>query len=55
MKKIAFVLALTIGFTINAQETIEKNIGEFSSVKVYDLINLKMKKSDEYKPNNLSI
>lgn len=49
MKKIAFVLALTIGFTINAQETIEKNIGEFSSVKVYDLINLKMKKSDENK------
>ncbi|WP_369999194.1 head GIN domain-containing protein [Winogradskyella sp.] len=49
MKKIAFVLALTIGFTINAQETIEKSIGEFSSVKVYDLINLKMKKSDENK------
>ena len=40
---------MTIGFTINAQETIEKNIGEFSSVKVYDLINLKMKKSDENK------
>ena len=49
MKKIVFVLAFVIGFAVNAQETIEKNIGEFNTVKVYDLINLKMKKSDENK------
>ena len=46
MKRIIFILIITIGFTVNAQETIEKTIEEFSTVKVYDLINLKMIKSD---------
>jgi hypothetical protein len=49
MKKLAIIIALVISFTINAQETIEKTIGEFSTVKVYDLINLKMTKSTENK------
>tara|TARA_R110002033_G_scaffold14370_4_gene42124 strand:- start:2544 stop:3188 length:645 start_codon:yes stop_codon:yes gene_type:complete len=40
---------MTIGFTINAQDTIEKTIGEFSTVKVFDLIHVKMIESDENK------
>ncbi len=49
MKKIIFILALATGLVINAQETIEKTVGEFTTVKVYDLINLKMIKSTENK------
>jgi hypothetical protein len=49
MKKITLILAITISFLVNAQQTIEKSIGEFKTVKVYDLINLKMMKSDENK------
>ncbi|MHA7844405.1 MAG: head GIN domain-containing protein [Winogradskyella sp.] len=49
MKKYFLLLSFIVGLSINAQDTIEKNIGEFSTVKVYDLINLKMIKSDENK------
>lgn len=47
MKNLFFILATILSFNVNAQETIEKTIGEFSTLKVYDLINLKMIKSDE--------
>ncbi len=46
MKKLIFIVLVTIGFNSNAQETLEKTVGEFSTLKVYDLINLKMIKSD---------
>ena len=46
MKKYLSIIIIVFGFSINAQETIEKTVGEFKSLKVYDLINLKMKKSD---------
>ncbi len=49
MKKIIFMLAVIVSFNSNSQETLEKSIKEFSTVKVYDLINLKMIKSDENK------
>lgn len=49
MKKVICILAIVIGFNVNAQESLEKTIGEFSTVKVYDLINLKMIKSDDNK------
>lgn len=49
MKQLLIFLALTISSQLIAQDVIEKTIGEFSTVKVYDLINLKMKKSDENK------
>ena len=39
-------IALFISFNLTAQELIEKSIADFSTVKVYDLINLKMIKSD---------
>jgi len=49
MKKGTLIIALVFGFVINAQETLEKTIGEFTTVKVYDLINLRMVKSNENK------
>ena len=39
-------IALFISVNLTAQELIEKSIANFSTVKVYDLINLKMIKSD---------
>lgn len=49
MKKLTLIIGLVISFTIHAQETLEKTIGEFTSVKVYDLITLKMIKSSDNK------
>ncbi|MBO6879290.1 head GIN domain-containing protein [Winogradskyella sp.] len=49
MKNIILVLTVLFNCSITAQDTIEKTVGEFNTVKVYDLINLKMKKSDENK------
>lgn len=49
MKKIIFLLSIALSFSLSAQDTIEKTIGEFSTVKVYDLINVKMIKSNENK------
>lgn len=49
MKYIILFVGLVFSFTMNAQETIEKNVGEFSTVKVFDLIQLKMIESDENK------
>ena len=49
MKKVVFILVLVLSFNAKSQENLEKKIGEFSTVKVYDLINLKMMKSDENK------
>ena len=49
MKNIILVLAFSLSFIGNTQDTIEKTVGEFTTVKVYDLINLKIIKSDENK------
>jgi hypothetical protein len=49
MKNVILVLAFSLSFIGNTQDTIEKTVGEFTTVKVYDLINLKMIKSDENK------
>jgi hypothetical protein len=49
MKNIIFILMVLNSFIVFSQETIEKTVGEFSTVKVYDLINLKTIKSDENK------
>jgi hypothetical protein len=46
MKRIVFVIFLSFSMLVLSQETIEKTTGEFSTLKVYDLINVKMKKSD---------
>ena len=47
MKKFIFLLSIALSFNLSAQDTIEKSVGEFSTLKVYDLINVKMIKSDE--------
>ncbi|MBU2921612.1 DUF2807 domain-containing protein [Winogradskyella psychrotolerans] len=49
MKYIILSIALVLTMHSNAQESIEKQIGEFSTVKVFDLIHLKMIESDENK------
>lgn len=49
MKNFILILLIVFSSIANTQETIEKTVGEFSTVKVYDLINLKMIKSDENK------
>lgn len=49
MKYFILLITFCLGTTLNAQDSIEKTISEFSTVKVYDLIQLKMKRSDENK------
>lgn len=49
MKNTILILAIALSYMSNAQGTVEKTIGEFTTVKVYDLINLKMIKSKENK------
>lgn len=49
MKYVTSVLVLLISFSILAQNPIEKTVGEFSELKVYDLIEVELIKSDEDK------
>lgn len=49
MKQLIFILFIVLGFSANAQDAIEKTIGEFTTVKVFDLIHVKMIESDENK------
>ena len=49
MKNTLFLLVILLSINISAQQTIEKTVGEFKTLKVFDLINVKMKKSDENK------
>ena len=49
MKKIAFLCLFLIPFLALAQTTITKKLVEFSTVKVYNGINLELVKSDENK------
>ena len=49
MKYLIIILAIAFSLNSNAQESIEKSIGEFSTVKVFDLIHLKMIESQENK------
>ena len=46
MKNIVIAFALIFGLTTNAQDAIKKDIGVFTEVKAFDLINLKMIKSN---------
>ncbi len=49
MKQILSILAIIISSTVFAQESIEKTIGEFKELKVYDLIEVELIKSRENK------
>lgn len=46
MKNIFTTLAIAFTIIVTAQEPISKTVGEFSTLKVYDLINVEMIKSD---------
>lgn len=47
MKAIFTFLVFAITLSINAQNPLDKNVGDFSVVKVYDLIEVNLVKSDE--------
>lgn len=47
MKQIFSILAIVISSTLFAQEPIEKSIGEFTELKVYDLIEVELFKSNK--------
>ncbi|WP_412987421.1 head GIN domain-containing protein [Pontimicrobium sp. IMCC45349] len=46
MKNILTTLAIAFTLIVTAQEPISKTVGEFTTLKVYDLINVEMIKSD---------
>jgi len=47
MKTIFTFLTVAITLSINAQNPLDKNVGDFNEVKVYDLIEVNLVKSDE--------
>lgn len=49
MNKFLITLIIAFGMVVNVRGQIEKTIGEFSEVKVFDLINVTMIKSSENK------
>ena len=49
MKNVLIALSILITGAITAQNTISKTVGEFSELKVYDLINVELIKSKENK------
>ena len=49
MRKFITLFTLALSATVFAQKPIEKTIGEFQELKVYDLINVKLVKSNENK------
>lgn len=49
MKYVASLLICLISYSVLAQKEIEKTVGEFTELKVYDLINVELIKSDEDK------
>lgn len=49
MKRLLTVLTILISVTLFAQKPIEKTIGEFTELKVYDLIQVELIKSNENK------
>lgn len=49
MKILLMIMSLFISVNTFAQEDIKKNIGDFNEIKVYDLINIELVKSEENK------
>lgn len=49
MKRIIFIITLSFSFLLNAQSPLEKQVGDFSEVKVYDLIEVNLIRSNENK------
>ena len=49
MKRLLIIMSLFLSVNAIAQENIEKNVGDFDEIKVYDLINVELVKADENK------
>lgn len=49
MKRLLIIVSFFLSVNAIAQGDIEKNIGDFNEIKVYDLINVELFKSDENK------
>lgn len=49
MKRLIILVTILLSAVVNAQNPIEKSIGEFTELKVYDLIEVELVKSNEYK------
>lgn len=49
MKRLITLFAILISLSVSAQKPIEKTIGEFTELKVYDLIQVELVKSNENK------
>lgn len=49
MKKIVYIVALLFTASLSAQNPKEKSVGDFNQVKVYDLIEVNLVKSDKNK------
>ena len=49
MKKLLMIMTLFLSVNAIAQGDIEKNLGDFNEIKVYDLINVELVKSNENK------
>lgn len=49
MKYFILILAVTLSLNLQAQDTVERSIGEFTELKVYDLIQVNLVKSDTNK------
>ncbi|EAR00820.1 head GIN domain-containing protein [Maribacter sp. HTCC2170] len=47
MKKILFLLVAISSLTVSAQRMIDKEVGDFNKIKVFDLIEVNLIKSDE--------
>jgi hypothetical protein len=49
MKRLIVLVTILLSAVVIAQKPIEKSIGEFTELKVYDLIEVELVKSNEYK------
>lgn len=49
MKRLLTLLTVVVSLSLSAQNTIEKTVGEFTELKVYDLIQVELVKSNENK------
>ncbi len=47
MKRILFLIAVVSSMTVSAQRMIDKEVGDFNKIKVFDLIEVNLIKSDE--------
>jgi len=47
MKKTLYIFTILLSSVIIAQNPLDKNVGDFNEVKVYDLIEVNLIKSDE--------